>query len=236
MPGESDRELLLTALLRRAASFRAMAAGFAYPEEGYAARVRAAFGVLPDSDGEWHTVRQAWDRAPDDELRAEYARLFLGTTPCPPHETAYGDGRRFAGRQTELADLGGFYAAFGLQLSDANPDLPDHLATELEFYSLLLVKAAYALAEGLEAEREITQAAGRSFLECHLGRWVGAFAARLGERGASEPYRELARFLEELVNDECRRLGVTPAPFTSLLPLDEVPENELTCPRGTQQG
>jgi len=241
VPDTVDREQAVHDRLRRAALFRAAAAGFAYPEDGHLQCVREVFAGLPeagntgsaegDLPGALGLARQTWEHAADEPASAEYLRLFLGSAPCPPHETAYGDGRRFAGRATELADIGGFYAAFGLGLSESQPDLPDHVSAELEFYSLLLVKAAYADLRGMEEEREISENAGRLFLESHLGRWAGAFAARLIEEGGAQPYRAHARFFEELVSDECRRCGVIPVPFTNLQIGDPLQENELICPR-----
>lgn len=240
MPDTVDRKQAVHDRLHRAALFRAAAAGFACPEEGHLQRVREAFARLTESGSAGLAedlpvalglARQAWDHAADVPAGAEYARLFLSSAPCPPHETAYGDGRRFAGRTAELADISGFYSAFGLGLSESQPDLPDHVSAELEFYSLLLVKAAYADLQGMVEEREISENAGRLFLESHLGRWAAAFAARLIEEGGAQPYRAHARFFEELVRDECRRCGVTPVPFTSLQVGDPLQENELICPR-----
>lgn len=240
MPDTVDREQAVHNRLRRAMLFRTAAAGFAYPEDGHLQRVREVFAGLSqtgnsdsgeDLPGAFGLARQAWEHAVDGPASAEYARLFLGQAPCPPHETAYGDGRRFAGRASELADISGFYSAFGLGLSETQPDLPDHVSAELEFYSLLLVKTAYADLRGMEEEREISENAGRLFLESHLGRWAGAFAARLVEEGGAQPFRAHARFFEELVSDECRRCGVTPAPFTSLQIGDAPQENDLSCPR-----
>ena len=44
------------------------------------------------------------------------------------------------GKGNTLADIGGFYQAFGLTLDRGIHELPDHIAVELEFYGLLLLK------------------------------------------------------------------------------------------------
>ncbi len=164
-------------------------------------------------------------------MRAVYARVFLGSGPCPLRESAYGDGRRIAGRPAELADINGFYSAFGLAPSSAEPDLPDHLCSELEFYSLLLMKLAYASERGWRQRRRVAARAAKKFLEDHLGRWIGALAAQLRSCGAASPYRELAECLEGLVAAEVKRLRVHPSSAVGRLPRDLMQDDEFACPR-----
>ena len=168
--------------------------------------------------------------ADETTLRTDYFRLFLGNGPVSLHESAYGDGRRIAGRPHELADISGFYGAFGLRLSDADPNLPDHLGYELEFYSLLLVKQAYADRGGRSLNREVTRRAAKLFLEYHLGRWVEAFVQTLRENEASTPYRELARALEMLIRAEIKRSRVRPFLASGRLPHDVMQDEDLVCP------
>jgi TorA maturation chaperone TorD len=232
-------------LLCRAALHRLLAAAMSPPEPGHCAQVLEAFGRLgtaqaaqQSSEYKLHyaDALQAWERAEDAALASEYARLFLGRCPCPPHETAYGDARRLAGRETELADISGFYHAFGMALSSAAPELPDHLATELEFYSLLLLKQAYARL-GRDAENgAIAAAAARSFLQDHLGRWPAAFRKALaGEHGAS-PYRETAMLAEICVEQECRYTGAKPVFVEAGFPGRCLQEDELVCPMAQASG
>ncbi|MDW8469780.1 MAG: molecular chaperone TorD family protein [Burkholderiales bacterium] len=135
---------------------------------------------------------RAWAGTDDEHARDEYARLFLGSARAPMRETAYGDGRRLAGRSAELADIAGFYAAFGFAMSDEDRQPPDHLCAELEFCSLLLVKCAYALRDGWTERGRVAEAALRRFLEDHLGRWTHAFCDLVGLAAARAPYRESA--------------------------------------------
>lgn len=227
-------------LLARAALFRMLAAAFAYPEAGGARRLTAQLRRLESAatDVQDRPLAQAlrrlcraWAGAAEDRLRAEYARLFLGSGPVSLHETAYGDGRRIGGRTAELADISGFYTAFGLRPADTEPDLPDHVCAELEFYSLLLVKAAYAGRHGWTVKGEITRRALRSFLEQHLARWSTALARDLAQYAGAAPYRQLSRALAVLIRAECRCSGARPQPVTGRLPADFMQGDAFVCPR-----
>ena len=226
-------------MLATAAVLRVLAQGFGYPQAGYKARMLQEFAKLRTAcarPGFSRIARaiisacRALKNADEMMLRAEYFRLFLGNGPVSLHEAAYGDGRRIAGRPHELADISGFYSAFGLRLSDADPDLPDHLCSELEFYSLLLVKQAYSDRSGRSAKHEVTRRAAKLFLEYHLGRWVEAFVQALRENEAPTYYRELARALQALMHAEIKRSRVRPYLASERLPHDEMQNDDLVCP------
>ena len=229
-------------LLATAAVLRVLAQGFAYPQVGYRARMLREFVKLGGCVRPGYSriapainsARRALRSADEMKLRAEYFRLFLGNGPVSLHEAAYGDGRRIAGRPHELADISGFYSAFGLRLSDSDPDLPDHLGSELEFYSLLLVKQAYADRGGRSSKREVTRRAAKLFLELHLGRWVNAFVQTLRENEAPTAYRELAHALQAVIRAEIKRSRVRPFLASGRLPHDVMQDDDLICPMAAQ--
>ena len=237
MTEHPDIEREVGALLERAGWYRALAGTFGDPRtqssDGVAAdlaRLRPGAERAPWAEL-WRGATRAWRSAEPRPLAAEYSRLFQGQAPCPPRETAYGDGRRIGGRQAELADIRGFYEAFGVAPAKSAPDLPDHVSTELEFFALLLLKTAYAAAEGLEDERQVTERATGVFLRDHLGRWLAPFRKRLEEHGAASPYPESARLVEALIEDECERLGVFPIPAEGFARSDPTAASEaFTCP------
>ncbi len=149
-----------------------------------------------------------------DEVRSEYVALFdHGADRTPLYETEYGRMRGMS-KGPELADLNGFYRAFGLLAADGSQhhEMGDHLGVELEFYSVLLARQARLLeladAEGVE----IVEDARRKFLADHLGRFAGAIAARENvARSAS--YGPVFAWAAGLVAAQCEVLGVTPAPL-----------------------
>jgi TorA maturation chaperone TorD len=218
--------------LARGALFTLLARGFSYPEPG----CRAAFlrdlakVTAARREPSLEPVRRAWINADEAALAAEYGRLFMRNTPCPLHETAYGDARRMAGRAAELADINGFYAAFGLKLSESDPDLPDHLATELEFYGLLLVKQAYAQCRRRAADLRVTERAAQRFMEQHLGRWGVALAGALAVNGAAAPFRTLVAAVQAAIGAECKALRFRPAVIAGRTPFDGMQAETLTCP------
>lgn len=227
-------------LLAQAAALRVVALAFAAPRPGRAAEMRAALFRLgidrldPAVQRVVSVARRAWLGASQGVLADEYLRLFMGRAPVSLHETAYGDGRRVNGRPVELADIGGYYAAFGIQLKDASPDLPDHVSAECEFLSMMLLKEAYALDNGWTAEWRLTRRAAAGFLHDHLGRWPHCLLPGLREEGAPDSYLTMARLLEILVAAECRRLGVRPELTDTRMPFDPVQEDEFTCPRAVE--
>ncbi|MFZ5509573.1 MAG: molecular chaperone TorD family protein [Pseudomonadota bacterium] len=227
-------------LLALSAAFRVLAQGFAYPVAGHRADVLAGLEAAARSAARVGSPTLAralrrsagpWQERTDEMLAAEYLRLFRAGGPVSLHETAYGDARRIAGRAVELADIAGFYAAFGFRLTENEPDLPDHLCPELEFYSLLLLKLAYASRSGWSPGRQVVRGAARLFLQHHLGRWAGALVPELNAHDADAPYRELVRLLDTLVRLEIKRSKVAPLPATGRLPHDPMQEDDFACPR-----
>lgn len=144
-----------------------------------------------------------------DAVRGDYLGLFdVGKERVPLYGTEYGRMRGLA-KGNDLADILGFYAAFGLDMDADAGEMPDHLAIELEFYCVLLSKAA-ALAEAGDAEGVfVVDDARRKFLTHHLGPFPAAVARRAGHHPL---YGPLLRWTAELVAAECSLLGVAPAP------------------------
>jgi TorA maturation chaperone TorD len=220
-------------LLQRAARLQRMARAFAYPGPGHVREVVEALATGGE-DPLLGPVLAAWRAADEGAVRAEYVRLFLGTVPCPPNETAWTPSKGLTGGAADLADLQGFYHAFGFEPAGSSREMPDHVSVELEFLGALLVKLAYARIQEWEEPAEVTGEALHAFLEAHAGRWVPAFVSRLRELAVASPYIETAQALEEVVEAECQSVGARPVRAMGLPVLsDPLP---FQCPHGPDPG
>jgi TorA maturation chaperone TorD len=223
--------------LARAAVYRLLGGAFAYPtpaameEIGGLAGVVAAGPLSVPSLRESALALEAAARTADaGALAEEYVFLFDRQVRCPPYEGAYGDAPQLAGRGAQLADVAGFYAAFGLAPGAARPECEDHIAAELEFMSALALKEAYLLAEGEEEGVEVTRHAQGTFLTDHLGRWAETLAETLQASAALPYYRALAELLTAWVREDLSRFGVTPVRVHQRQGPDPVQEDRFACP------
>jgi TorA maturation chaperone TorD len=148
-------------------------------------------------------------------LGSEYIDLFdRGRSRNPPNETEYGRDRAMA-KGNDLADIAGFYSAFGFGISESADfrEMVDHIAVELEFYALLLMKQEQLSADDDESGVEIVRDARQKFLLAHLGRFIDALADRPGVKD-SPFFGPLLVWVRDLVHEECADLGVSPAKVT----------------------
>ena len=142
-------------------------------------------------------------------LQAAHRRAF-GVTGSLCYETEYGLPHEFRQAQ-ELADIAGFYRAFGFTFEGQIHERPDFLASELEFMHILTLKEACAFEAGRTDQAEVCVEAERKFLQDHLGRWIGLFAERFAPADAEgSPYRNLAQWLVAFINADADRVGARP--------------------------
>lgn len=117
-----------------------------------------------------------------------------------PHETGHDAGTGAAGGMTfVLADIAGFYRAFGFQVAG---ERPDHIVPELEFMALLHVKEAYALASSDEDGARVCADARRKFVQEHLGVWLPRLSQRIDEQVPGSALAAIARSLMALSASE----------------------------------
>ncbi len=151
---------------------------------------------------------------------------------CPPYELEYGRSEIIQ-QASELADIAGFYAAFGMELSADLDDRPDHITVECEFMSVLCAKEAHAIGEGLAENVEICRKAQRDFLRDHLARWFPAFARRVQDADPEGYLGALAAFSAAHISADCRRLQIELGPQTlELRPADPLLDTSISCGPG----
>ena len=164
------------------------------------------------------------------ELRRQGLELLgnLRSRSFPPYETEYTRGGDFRQNQ-DLADLMGFYQAFGVNLRDAEEsrERPDHIAVELEFLHFLCWKEAAARLEGDEEHISVCLDAERKFLGDHLGRWADLFARGLEKTAPEGFYPALAALLRAVVAQEVANLEVKPEPVA--VPEPRSAPEPMTC-------
>jgi TorA maturation chaperone TorD len=175
-------------------------------------------------------------QAPLDALRADYDRVFglIGCNECPPYETEYYPAHETFGRSQQIADVAGFYRAFGIEPSLSSPERPDHLALELEFMAFLLLKKRLAVASAdfdTEASEKasVCDRALHDFLRDHLAWWVPAFATGLSRRAQEGYPYVLARVLAAWISAECHRLNISSVLVPVRPELVEEPDEQSSC-------
>jgi DMSO reductase family type II enzyme chaperone len=222
--------------LERASLYRLLGGALARPRAERLAELAAAAEVLaPAVEAEvaeplvrFAAAARATEAA---ALGDEYVFLFDRGAEVPPYEGAWGEAPQLAGKAALLADIAGFYAAFGLVPGESQPDVEDHIAAECEFMSALALKEAYALAEGDDEGVAITRAAQSRFVDDHLGRWSATFAGALREASPLPYYGALADLLAAWVTAEIARLGASPRVVLGRSGYDPVQESDaFSCP------
>ena len=123
-----------------------------------------------------------------------------------------------------LADIAGFYAAFGMQLAK---DIPmDHLAVEMEFMAHLALREAYAVLQGNEDMFETVVDAQRKFLRDHLSR-TAVYIRALNNVNVSE-FDKLSNLCMSFMSEELKRFEIPE--IASELRMEASPEDEVRCP------
>lgn len=211
---------------RRAQVYRLLCEAFLYPAENWTTDFELLDEILHELDisSERAMDLGTWDLA---ALQSEYSRA-LGVSGPLCYETEYGLPHEFRQSQ-ELADLAGFYRAFGFGVGGQVRERQDHIAVELEFMYALCLKQAYAEEAGPSEAVDICSDAERKFLRDHLGRWIGFMAERIGQSAPDGPYRVLADLTVSFIQADAQGLGVRIEPrlLTQVAPTPYGPD--LSC-------
>ncbi len=230
--------------LARRKAYEFISAAFSYPDT---ALVDLLQSLLPDTENcllhladrpsleALEGLRHAITSCTSQLLESEYIQTFGHTISkeCPPYEAEYGQAHIFQ-KSHNLADIAGFYKAFGLQLAPDLNDRMDHISVELEFMHFLCVKEAYALAKGHPVEQlGICTEAQAKFLGEHLGQWAIGFVRRLENKAGSNFYGLVGQLLKAFLTFDMHTLGLEPVELISPAFVEQ-PEEEMpgceACP------
>jgi len=156
-----------------------------------------SLGIDFDVDAFKRVIKEVKERVLD--LKGEWNALFSTSLKAPANETAY-ELDKASRKAVELADIEGFYRAFGVEVKP--PYEPDSLVAELEFMAYLLRKKLYFHeAENSEA-LEIVEKAMTAFLRDHLGRWYRIFTDILKEQTEEQYYKLIGELLRSFLDKE----------------------------------
>ena len=206
----------------RSTIYRLLSLGFFYPEADNLALLRAGtqeavaclelLGYTPLLP----ILSSAREALPptSEVLERHYLETWghTASSGCSPYEMEYWPAHVFQ-KSEGLADVSGFYHAFGLKVSSQTGERPDHLSLELEFMHFLAWKESHALKQGHDTEKlALCRQAQSKFLQEHLG-WVSLFAQRLTEKVEGSFLATWSRLTEQFLCLEAQAMGVS---FTEL--------------------
>jgi TorA maturation chaperone TorD len=134
-----------------------------------------------------------------------------------------------------MADVAGFYRAFGADVHGPAAERPDHAGAELEFLGLVAEHRVAALERGDAELAEHLRQIEDGFLTDHAGRWLASFFRRLAAADPGGPYGAVGLVGEQVIAAEIIARGLQPAVASGdPAPRSAVEEDELTCAAGDE--
>jgi TorA maturation chaperone TorD len=170
------------------------------------------------------------DRPPFDDILEARNRLLGHTvrSACPPYELEYGQAEVFQQSQW-LADIAGFYSAFGFETAGLIAERPDHVVAQWEFLFVLALREAQALGEGRLEDAASCHSAQRSFLKDHAATWMPAFFERIRRAEPSPYFLAAANVADRVLSEWCAALAVPMgARWIELRPISEE-DSTISC-------
>ncbi len=200
---QAMRMLLLSKLL----SYPEPTTGEKIAQLATAAELRHAIGLTSEPLAALGEIVEKLCTTPDalTAFGSDYIDQFdRGMAKASLHETEYGQP---LAKGNKLSDISGFYQAFGFAFRTDQAEMLDHVAVELEFYALLLLKHAVLLGRDDTQGSEIVLDARQKFFEAHLGSLLCTLAEqpRLREHAIFGPVVAVARVLAD---EEAAVLGL----------------------------
>jgi TorA maturation chaperone TorD len=205
MSGKSPSAKTSENLSIRSAICAVLARGFSYPDQSvldfFQPGDKAEIEVPAEVSSRLVSLQEAARSSPPEALQTAYMRLFGPAGRLSPCEAEQKKLRDIQKAQA-LADVMGFYHAFGVE---PRGERPDHIASELEFLHYLMFKECYALGRGEPEMAALCREARVKFCREHLFTWTDEFARTLrAEAGQvlTPFYANLVDLLEIFVASE----------------------------------
>lgn len=145
--------------------------------------------------------RQAPQEATDNDIVAEYTRLFVLPFGVVPNESFYMDEKKAVGGHVTVA-VQRYYDAAAAQLTGTSMELADHVGVELEFMKFLCGIEAQLWQEPNWAGLEKCIEFQSGFLDGHLLRWHRALADKIVAESELDLYRAVARLTVDFLEAE----------------------------------
>ena len=182
----------------RAVALRLASAGFGYPDAAWRQRFDTLLRAARDSravpSSGLNKLEKALSATPPVELEAQHFRLF-GPAPICPLELSFHTTKDAYGQARKIADLAGFYKAFGVESEERADGLP----TVLEFLAYLEIKRLHAELNGWSEQRDIAVEAASKLRSEIVFKAFGVIARKLHAAGAPEFYLQLAGLCRALL-------------------------------------
>lgn len=143
-------------------------------------------------------------RIPVNDLAGEHNRLFGSSGTCPLDLAHFWTDNPFQ-QAARLADLAGFYKAFGVEVEEGFR--PDALPAVLELLSWLVFKRQYAIDQGWSERADISSRALQALLAGFILPAFDGFERRLEEAVAWPIYGLLYQATKACVNEIQTEVG-----------------------------
>jgi nitrate reductase assembly molybdenum cofactor insertion protein NarJ len=220
--------------------YKMLSLGLSYPEEENWAIIERVLMMSEDIlEGEMLSSVNRFkeyflgNRHRIDDIKSEYLATFDIGREISPYETEY-IREKVSRKPFELADIAGFYTAFGFSINEdmRNKEALDHISIELEFMAILEWKGQYALEKEEEENAKIVKDARMKFLKDHLAKWGFFYCRQIHRLEGDGLYKRLGRILELVLALECERYSIDVSLFDKQMgrdPYNGVRGEELTC-------
>jgi len=234
------KEVVASRAVARASIYQLLSQALIYPDDDVVAamvetdlpQAREATAFLPvNVEPELAAFGDQMTVASASDLKSLHGHIFshVISADCPPCEAFY-TAQGISQETSELADIAGFFKAFGLTLAES--ERVDHISVELEFMHFLTYKEAYAQTHHDPARARFCRETQRKFIRDHLGRWGTHFARLLDQKADGGYYSFLASLLAKFVSSEVAFLRVNPEVTLASQEWRSADSDESSCPIG----